>query len=431
MPLIKLPAANTWNLATGLEAIDNAIRLEVGGGLTPNANSLDMTALPSAPWSDNGTEAANIRDGEILEILDDIINNNRFFQLTPADWNESLNTGVSFHVKARATVNGGGANASLFFEDGTKRFHIEFMPTGILSQPGVGTYDIAKYQWAELFISIDSNLVDFWIWNTITQTWDVVGTGVATTAAGADRLFFGSTSTPQFGRSFWDFLIWFTGASSTPFLSTSPVAEMASALTIGVNIDQIDLAETTATGADIKYQHDTGSGYNGSWITLAALQAALVDTSPATLRLKAQFNTNGLAFGSLSLDGTLSVVGATGGAVCDYADASDLRLGVEQDFGNITGTAAIPAKPDTREGTAVDDGVGTLAVAPANDVRLGVPTDDTVGNYVPAEEGNHALGDSYGSLGTEFTGTKALTPFKLPVEVVLEDEENLVFEGCE
>lgn len=68
-----------------------------------------------------------------------------------------------------------------------------------------------------------------------------------------------------------------------------------------------------------------------------------------------------------------------------------------------------------------------------DDVRSGVVynTQTREGNYVPADEDRHALGDSYGSNGTEFTGTKALTPFNLPVDVILEDSEILIFEGCE
>lgn len=136
----------------------------------------------------------------------------------------------------------------------------------------------------------------------------------------------------------------------------------------------------------------------------------------------------------------------------DNAAISDVRLGTDYAEGTLTGTAAIPAASDTRLGTAVDAGVGTAAIPAAadvrltvpvdattgtaaipgpNDTRLNVPTDDTVGNYVPADEDSHLLGDQYGSLGTEFTGTKALTQFGLPVDVILEDSEILVFEGCD
>lgn len=121
----------------------------------------------------------------------------------------------------------------------------------------------------------------------------------------------------------------------------------------------------------------------------------------------------------------------TPGVVCDYPAITDVRLNVDYDSGVLTGTAAIPGAGDVRLGVPTDATIGTLAVVPASDTRLGVPTDATVGDYVPADEDRHALGDSYGSLGTEFTGTKALTPFELPVEVILEDSEILILEGCE
>lgn len=88
------------------------------------------------------------------------------------------------------------------------------------------------------------------------------------------------------------------------------------------------------------------------------------------------------------------------------AAIEDVRLGTIYNDGTLTGTAAIPAKPDTRKDTPVDDGVGTLAVVPANDTRFGVPTDDTVGNYIPADPSKYDIDEQYGSLGTEFTGTR-------------------------
>ena len=203
----------------------------------------------------------------------------------------------------------------------------------------------------------------------------------------------------------------------------------------------VKLGRTPAAATEIKVAVNVDGGGFGAFINVDVTPIAgetawfklAVGTSftpGSTVILKVQLN---------SPDNTtqlevieVKIKGITiAGAVCDYAAASDLRLGVEQDFGNITGTAAIPAKADTRKDTPVDDGVGTLAVAPASDVRENVPTDATVGNYVPAIEDNHALGDSYGSNGTEFTGKKALTPFKLPVDVILEDSEILVFEGAE
>lgn len=100
---------------------------------------------------------------------------------------------------------------------------------------------------------------------------------------------------------------------------------------------------------------------------------------------------------------------------------------------DVTCISDPPAESDVRLGTVYEGGglTGTAAIPGPNDVRFGVPTDATVGNYVPADEDKHQLGDSYGSLGTEFTGTKALTAFQLPVEVILEDEEIIIIEGVE
>ena len=191
------------------------------------------------------------------------------------------------------------------------------------------------------------------------------------------------------------------------------------------------ILEGTST---IKFQWALNNGaFNGSFLTPAQLLAALVGQSITdktnSMRLMAQFNSNGDDLPRILLPQTKAEAsGVSGGS---QAAIEDVRNGTIYNDGALTGTAFIPAKADTRSGTPVDDGVGTLAVAPPSDVRLNVATDDTVGNYVPAIEANHALGDSYGSLGTEFTGTKALTPFKLPVEVILEDSEIILFEGSE
>ena len=115
----------------------------------------------------------------------------------------------------------------------------------------------------------------------------------------------------------------------------------------------------------------------------------------------------------------------------DYPAISDVRDGADYAETTRTGTAAIPSAGNVRDGIPTDDTIGTAAIPGASDVRLNVPTDDTVGNYVPADEDSHLLGDQYGSLGTEFTGTKALTSFQLPVDVILEDSEILISEGCD
>ena len=96
----------------------------------------------------------------------------------------------------------------------------------------------------------------------------------------------------------------------------------------------------------------------------------------------------------------------------DNADEGDVRLGTDYAEATLTGTAAIPLPVD---------------------VRSGVPTDDTVGNYVPADVAVVLDGEQFGSLGTEFTGTLVPTQasYELPQAVIIEDEEIIIFEGCE
>ena len=116
----------------------------------------------------------------------------------------------------------------------------------------------------------------------------------------------------------------------------------------------------------------------------------------------------------------------------DYPAEADVRLGTDYAETTQTGTLDLPGISDVRDGTDFDNSTktGTAAIPGANDVRLNVPTDATLGNYVPADEDKHQLGDSYGSLGTEFTGTKALTSFQLPQEIIIEDEEIIIVEEC-
>lgn len=208
--------------------------------------------------------------------------------------------------------------------------------------------------------------------------------------------------------------------------------------------------------ASILFQYNlSDGGFNGSFLTPAQLLAALVSQPIVdhedSIQFMAQFNSNGNDDAGILLPQTKAEAeGISGGG--SQAAIADVRLGTTYNDGALTGTLAVPADADVRSGIAVDAGAGTAGIPGAEDVRVGVdtdatvgtaaipiadnvrlnvPTDDTVGNYVPANEDRHALGDSYGSNGTEFTGTKALTSFQLPVDVILEDEENLVFEGCE
>ena len=188
----------------------------------------------------------------------------------------------------------------------------------------------------------------------------------------------------------------------------------------------------------------TGEG-TGKAVSIIGVSTGTTNIIPTEL---APFTIDNAAISDVRLGTDYAEATLTGTAA--IPGASDVRDGVAVDA--TTGTAAIPGAPDVRDGVdtdattgtlivpspsdvrlavPTDDTIGTAAIPVASDVRLNVPTDDTVGNYVPADKDKHQLGDSYGSLGTEFTGTKALTSFQLPVDVILEDEEILIFEGCD
>jgi hypothetical protein len=415
MSLLKLPLADTWTLQAGLEAISNAIRLAVGSG-NWDGDSLDMTAVPSAPWTSSGGQFAGVIDGELLEINDASISDFRFFQLAPPDWIGDMVAGLTLYFKARTVINGAsGAASILFIEDGSKSYQLKFLQDGTLSITAASTVndDTAKYEWLDVYISITASTAAFYIFNSVTGVWDTIRTGLAAGTTASDRLLFGSGASTELGRAFWDRLFFKYSYHALPYITTAPEAEMAAAMSWGRKIDQIDLEEALgSSNANVKYQYaiDAGSTYNGTWLTLAQLQSALVGTTPPWLRLKAQFNSDGLTPASISLNGTQGV--GSGYDDCDYPAESDVRAGVDYDSANLTGTAAIPAPGDVREGVAVDA---------------------TVGTYKEVPEAKAELDFQYGADGVEFTGQlAALTAsYELPQELIFEDEEIIIFEGCD
>ena len=251
-------------------------------------------------------------------------------------------------------------------------------------------------------------------------------------AAGESRIFIDPAESN--GKK----IITVAGVSSTPNVSISPAPVITDLLISGAAF----IAPYTAWDISTNAPKINDVGNHTITIAQDATSGGVIST-PAEIDA---VNVPGLykvAVTSVEATGkAVSIIGVSTGNTniiptelapftVDNAAISDVRFDVDYAETTLTGTAFIPAKADTRKDTPVDDGVGTLAVASASDVRLNVPTDDTVGDYVPADEDSHLLGDSYGSLGTEFTGTKALTSFQLPVDVILEDSEILVFEGCD
>ena len=407
MALIALKQPAAWDsVPAGLIASGDTIALGPGAGGW-DANSLDMTVLPSSPWASSGGQLASVIDGKLLEINDTSNADLRFFTLPSPAWNEDLSVGLTAYFKIRECVNSGGTfGVSVGFRDGSRQYDFKFLEDGRLQivASSTVTYDTCQYEYHELFLSVNAGVASVWIWNTITKIWDVVATGLNTLASGSDNLIFGSRQTSGFGRGFYDFINWKSVIESTPFRTDSPIAEM------GVIAVANEITAWPVVSGLLGQKYDIGAGFvqpgTGSDAEMAS---ALIGLSPATLNYRVPFASDGVTPASLDING--GVIACIGGA-CDYAPAGDLRLGVTQDSGSI---------------------VGTLIVPPTGDVIEGIQTDDTVGTYKEVPENKAEFDFDYGADGTEFTGT--LSPFQatyeLPQEVIIEDEEFVIFEGCD
>ena len=143
------------------------------------------------------------------------------------------------------------------------------------------------------------------------------------------------------------------------FDTTSPVFTLTNPLAIGgEEIEQVPLTENNDAGSTITYDYEFDGGGLVTGKTLAQINTAWVGLTPTSLdQFIVHMNSDGNGTPKLNLNG--GVLGASG-AVCDYAVAADLRLGVEQNFGAIVGTAAIPSADDVEAGVAVDATVGNF-----------------------------------------------------------------------
>lgn len=330
--LIKLPAAATWTLASDLEVNEETIRL------TRLTDFFDFTTDEGLTWEDNGAgdvwgnDAGQLRSAnngielfEINQISDTRAQKSGFsvagdFKLEIGfKWDQGtplVAIGLTNTDLYWAGMLGDGSTDALFFyRTGVIGFNAASIKAGVQSLGVVQnmTRQVFRYYRLErVGTTLNVRMFDD---RAMTNQIGIATLANCTTATltkivHASSFGGGGSGTGAGLVSFVE--LWSTGVTER-YLSTSPVAEMASALTVGVNIDQIDLAEDTESGADIKYQHNIGAGYTGIWNTLAFMQTALVNTSPATLRIKAQFNSDGDAQGTLDLKGTLSVVGSDDG----------------------------------------------------------------------------------------------------------------------
>ena len=339
--LINVPVASTWNLASGLEVDGNTIRL---------INNYPFFNLEQA----DGLLFIEQDSGESFGNGAGILRTNKDF-IELVNWSDPLRTGVykngfsatgDFEVRFKFRGNAGTANvffgmSTLSYASANRDilvgpFNFEGI-FGVLRVNGISSLNSVKggvrtgsagnafSANTTLYIKVERSGTDGIItiysdkFSSVLTT-ETINNVAATTLTsawlGVSRNLASGGGSGAFG---WIDEIELRFNGDTKYSSSSDVAEMASALTVGENIDQIDFAETTEAGANIKYQWDTGGGYNGIWNTLTFMQTALVNTSPATLRLKSQFNSDGDGRGTLDLNGTESVLGASdgGGGVAD------------------------------------------------------------------------------------------------------------------
>ena len=116
--------------------------------------------------------------------------------------------------------------------------------------------------------------------------------------------------------------------------------------------------------------------------------------------------------GALATALAADVEDALGGSGGTVPAASDVRYGVA--VGVITGTCHVPTAAQTLYGVSVDvSDIGTQHVPSANDVRSGTATGSTTGNATFPAVGKVQNDTSYGTSGTQYTGTLNLGLYTL------------------
>jgi hypothetical protein len=114
-----------------------------------------------------------------------------------------------------------------------------------------------------------------------------------------------------------------------------------------------------------------------------------------------------------------------------YAAVTDVRYGVDRGDGQ-TGTCHVPTAAQTLYGISVDvSDTGTQHVPSANDVRSGTATGTTTGNATFPAVGKVQNDTSYGTSGTQYTGTLDLSAYTLisgvaAAQYVLSGHDNYV-----
>jgi len=422
-------AADWDSLATGLEAVDGAIRLQVGKGVAWGAVIEDTVPSSASPaWSDfvSGGGSISVINGEIL-FNSPSSGQTAFSNLPRATWpgNPSgyiFATGLTIYMK-RVGLNP-TTNAGLEIDDGAKRLTITQVANGWNTvSPSVS--DDSNHD-EFLFSFIADKVTMFSRFSGGDGLWVLQINDQPMAAGGNERILIGDTSgaSSPVQRALMDFFRARTGAAVTPFLNTSPVSTMgAVALPQGFIINGLGDFRTSITGSGtLKAAYNINdAGWSGLFDDIEALNAFLL-ANPITITDAVNSVDLRMTHGSNGLEQVQFWPGEgpnlTSAIVCDFPNESDVRLNVDYDSGNLTGSAAIPGPSDVRDGVAVDDTTGSAAIPGENDVREGVAVDDTTGTYEPADEENVRLNVQYGANSTEFTGELDPVTLALPLEII-------------
>lgn len=192
----------------------------------------------------------------------------------------------------------------------------------------------------------------------------------------------------------------------------APIAESQWIACPYKTLGSIAWPENVLGGAgNIKYQYATNNGaYNGSWVTIAAMSAALANVTITdttnSLRVKAQFNSDGTQLADICIAGYITAsdldyplprdvrvgtsyaIGQSIGTLvvgehCDYPSAGDVRSGTLYANGDFTGTASlhIPAPAPFQSFPDIEDAI----IASIKDNVPAIKTVETWAGQIDAE----------------------------------------------
>jgi hypothetical protein len=428
MCLNALPVPADWSLATGLESVggigirlsyalavydnfddnilDPSLWTEYDTGSNVNEINQRIEITGNNTWTGNGlvSIAKAIReDFQVKGTLTlNTLSNMQFGfsdQSTLKDMGSATYEGVLVHFAGNGAIN--------VFKDGTGTLNVgsgysagnDYTVRIVYDNPGHRVY---------IQSSTDANY--------LTET--LLLTNTTSMFSGSFRIHMGMYTLTGTANYFDD-------AEFSRYADNSPVATSPWMAYAGDAFDATDpiaiienaiatILSLPSTG-NIKYQYALNNGsFNGTWLTQAQLSTAIagqtITNHTESLILMVQFPSDGTQAADIS--GFGSYVEDTGTSVCDYPAIADVRLGIVYD--NSTKT-------------------GTLAVPPPGKVIKDIPTDNTVGTYLQVAEEDVEKDVQWGADGTEFTGTLAVftATYELPQEVIIEDEEIIIIEGCD